>query len=100
LTLRQIAKSRGFRYAHQQGADLPLADILGRVEALGWEILKFETAASLAQLRSYMTIGMALQAYWPISRDRRYQKWDNYRWVNPEESIETSSNVVGSDYRT
>jgi integrase len=97
---QQIAKSRGFRYAPiNEVADLPLADILDRVEALELGDTEIETAAILGTAeKPSLTIGMALEAYWPISRDKTLSKSQDQlrRWVNPrKKAVANFINVVG-----
>lgn len=87
---RDIAKRRGFRYRPNQViADMPLDQILSRVEAVppaGGGPSIPDGAALLGAVRPpEMTISAALEAYWPLARDKTLGKSEDQirRWRNP-----------------
>lgn len=100
---RDLAAARGFRYMRvDQVAKLPLEDLRDRFEAVGG----FKDQPGQPDMRDALallggakepplTISKALEAYWPLSQDRRHGKSDDQirRWQNPR--LKAIKNLIG-----
>ncbi len=100
---RELAAVRGFRYLNQkQVSELPLEDILERVEAIsapnGVPNL-IEAAALLGTVpEPELTVRKALDLYWTLARDKTLNKSvdQRRRWRNPRiKAIDNFTGVVG-----
>jgi integrase len=84
---RNIAASKGLHYLPMEAVvDLPKEQLLERIEALERNDSGVEAAAILGAVgKPSITVSMALEAYWPITRDKILGKSDDQirRWENP-----------------
>lgn len=100
---QDIARGKGFRYLPMSDvAELPLEDLLRRVEALQRQDGKAEARAVLgAVAKPSITISSALEAYWPMARDKTLAKSEDQlrRWSNPRKKAVANFIHVAGDIR-
>ncbi len=100
---RELAAVRGFRYLNQkQVSELPVEDILNRVEAISAPNGVPDLAEARALLGTVpepeLTVRKALDLYWTLARDKTLNKSDDQRrrWRNPRiKAIDNFAGVVG-----
>ncbi|WP_107497949.1 DUF6538 domain-containing protein [Thalassobius sp. I31.1] len=89
-TAKALADAKGIQYLPvTQVADLPIDDLLKRVEAIGLHRGEPDTAQARAALGAVdvpkLTISEALEEYWDLTKDRIMEKSPDQvrRWKNP-----------------
>jgi integrase len=100
---KELAAVRGFRYLDaSKVADLPIDDVLSRVEAVPTRAGipdRIEAAALLGGAKgSDISVSKALELYWTLATDKTFGKSADQlrRWKNPRiKAIKNFTNVIG-----